>query len=61
MPSKKYLDEFHDESVDEYLFYSNLDNKPHQLSTDSIALILKQAVKIAREKTNQYQKRFIVI
>ncbi|WRK55115.1 hypothetical protein SD457_10000 [Coprobacillaceae bacterium CR2/5/TPMF4] len=39
---KKYLDEFHDESVDEYLFYSNLDNKPHQLSTDSIASILKK-------------------
>ncbi len=55
--TKKYLDEFHDESIDEYLFYSNLDNKPHQLSTDSIALILKQAVKIAREKNESVPKK----
>ncbi len=54
---KKYLDEFHDKSIDEYLFYSNLDNKPHQLSTDSIALILKQAVKIAREKNESVPKK----
>ena len=54
---KKYLDEFHDESVDEYLFYSNLDNKPHQLSTDSIASILKKAVEIAREKNESVPKR----
>ncbi|NDO41426.1 hypothetical protein CWE04_02780 [Thomasclavelia cocleata] len=36
---KNYLHEFHEKSKDEYLFYSFLDNKPHQLSTDSIALI----------------------
>ena len=47
---KNYLTEFHEESKDEYLFYSFLDNKPHQLSTDSIALILKQAAKIAKER-----------
>ena len=51
---KKYLEKFHrDTSRDEYLFYSMLDNKPHQLSTDSISLILKKAADIAREKCDK--------
>lgn len=51
---KKYLEKFHrDTSRDEYLFYSTLDNKPHQLSTDSISLILKKAADIAREKCDK--------
>ena len=47
---KRYLGEFHKPSIDEYLFYSNIDNIPHQLSTDSISLILKQASEIAKKE-----------
>lgn len=47
---RNYLHEFHEKSKDEYLFYSFLDNRPHQLSTDSIALILKKAAEKAKEK-----------
>ena len=51
---KKYIEKFHKETFkDEYLFYSMLDNKPHQLSTDSISLILKKAADIAREKCDK--------
>lgn len=54
---RNYLNEFHEKSQDEYLFYSFLDNKPHQLSTDSIALILKQAAKAAKEKCDIVPER----
>lgn len=46
---KKYLSEFHSEGVEQPLFYSYLDNKPHRISTDSISLILKNAADIARK------------
>lgn len=52
-----YLKEFQEPGKDEYLFYSILDNKPHQLSTDSIALILKQAADIARKQCNEVPQR----
>ena len=45
---RKYLDEFHPDLTEAPLFYSRLDGKPHQLSTDSISLILKTAANIAR-------------
>lgn len=45
---KKYLEEFHPDLTEAPLFYSYLDGKPHQLSTDSISLILKTAAKNAR-------------
>lgn len=54
---KNHLSEFHKESKDEYLFYSFLDNKPHQLSTDSISLILKHAAKTAKEKCDPVPDR----
>lgn len=44
-----YLNEFHSESVENPLFYSLLDGKPHRLSTDSISLVLKTAADKARE------------
>lgn len=51
---KKYIEKFHPNSnSDEYLFYSKLDNKPHQLSTDSISLILKKAAAIAKTKCDK--------
>ena len=51
---KKYIEKFHPNSNnDEYLFYSKLDNKPHQLSTDSISLILKKASAIAKAKCDK--------
>lgn len=51
---KKYVEKFHKSSNDnEFLFYSTLDNKPHQLSTDSISLILKKAADIARNKCDK--------
>ena len=51
---KKYIEKFHlNSNSDEYLFYSKLDNKPHQLSTDSISLILKKAADIARNKCDK--------
>jgi len=46
---KKYLAEFHPEMVEAPLFYSRFDGMPHQLSTDSISLILKTAGDRARE------------
>lgn len=52
-----YLKEFQEPGKDEHLFYSILDNKPHQLSTDSIALILKQATDIARKQCNEVPQR----
>ena len=45
---RKYLDEFHPDLTEAPLFYSRLDGKPHQLSTDSISLILKTAANTAR-------------
>ena len=45
---KVYLQEFHPEKVDNPLFYSLLDGKPHRLSTDSISLVLKTAADKAR-------------
>jgi site-specific recombinase XerD len=45
---KKYLEEFHPDLTEAPLFYSRLDGKPHQLSTDSISLILKTAANTAR-------------
>ena len=47
---KKYLSEFHSDGEEKPLFYSNLDNKPHRISTDSISLILKKAAEIAKTK-----------
>ena len=46
---RKYLEEFHPGLTEAPLFYSRLDGKPHQLSTDSISLILKTAAKKARD------------
>lgn len=45
---RKYLNEFHPDLKEAPLFYSRLDGKPHQLSTDSISLILKTAANAAR-------------
>lgn len=45
---RKYLEEFHPDLTEAPLFYSRLDGKPHQLSTDSISLILNTAAKKAR-------------
>lgn len=45
---KVYLKEFHPEDIEEPLFYSLLDGKPHRLATDSISLVLKAAAGIAR-------------
>ena len=45
---RKYLEEFHPDLTEAPLFYSRLDGKPHQLSTDSISLILKTAAQTAR-------------
>lgn len=51
---KKYIEKFHKNSkADDYLFYSIRDNKIHQLSTDSISLILKKAADIARKKNDK--------
>lgn len=46
---RKYLGEFHPDLTEAPLFYSRLDGKPHQLSTDSISLILKTAANKARD------------
>ncbi len=43
-----YMQEFHHGQTETPLFYSNLDGKPHRLSTDSISLILKKAADMAR-------------
>jgi len=45
---RKYLEEFHPDLTEAPLFYSRLDGKPHQLSTDSISMILKTAAQKAR-------------
>ena len=45
---RKYLEEFHPDLTEAPLFYSRLNGKPHQLSTDSISLILKTAAQTAR-------------
>lgn len=47
---KEYLKEFHPSSVENPLFYSLMDGKPHRLSTDSISLVLKTAADAARDK-----------
>lgn len=47
---RKYLEEFHPAQKEGPLFYSRLDGIPHQLSTDSISLILKTASEKARKK-----------
>jgi site-specific recombinase XerD len=51
---KIYLGEFHPDlrklPANTPLFYSNRDEKPHPLSTDSISVILKTAGDIARSK-----------
>lgn len=44
-----YLKEFHPTGNESPLFYSLLDGKPHQLSTDSISLVLKTAADKARQ------------
>lgn len=44
-----YLKEFHPSKVEEPLFYSLMDGKPHRLSTDSISLVLKTAADMARQ------------
>lgn len=44
-----YLKEFHPLKVEEPLFYSFMDGKPHRLSTDSISLVLKTAADMARQ------------
>lgn len=44
-----YLKEFHPSKVEEPLFYSMLDGKPHRLSTDSISLVLKTAADMERQ------------
>ena len=46
---RKYLEEFHPDMMEAPLFYSRIDGKPHQLSTDSISLILKTAAEKARD------------
>lgn len=46
---RKYLEEFHPDLTEAPLFYSHLDGVPHQLSTDSISLILKTAAKKTRD------------
>jgi len=45
---RKYLEEFHPDLTETPLFYSHLDGRPYQLSTDSISLILKTAAQKAR-------------
>ena len=50
---RKYLEEFHPDLAEAPLFYSNLDGKPHQLSTDSISLILKKAAQTARANCSE--------
>jgi len=47
---REYVKEFHPQKVENPLFYSRRDSKPHPLSTDSIELILKNAAAIAREQ-----------
>lgn len=44
-----YLKEFRPSKVEEPLFYSFMDGRPHRLSTDSISLILKAAVDMVRQ------------
>ena len=39
---RKYLEEFHPDLTEAPLFYSRLDGKPHQLSTDSISMWKKE-------------------
>ena len=50
---RKYLAEFHPDLSEAPLFYSRIDGKLHQLSTDSISLILKTAAKKARESCSE--------
>ena len=45
---RRYLEEFHPDLTEAPLFYSRLNGKPHQLSTDSISLILKKAAQAAQ-------------
>lgn len=47
-----YLKEFHTENIENSLFYSTLDGKPHRLSTDSISLVLKTAADKAKKSCN---------
>lgn len=52
-----YLKEFHPSKVEEPLFYSLMDGKPHRLSTDSISLILKTAADMARQTCSDVPDR----
>jgi site-specific recombinase XerD len=54
---RHYLNEFHPEGEENPLYYSNLDGKPHKLSTDSISLALKRAADIARNTCNEVPER----
>lgn len=52
-----YLKEFHPYKEEKPLFYSFLDGKPHELSTDSVSLVLKTAANKARESCGEVPKR----
>ena len=54
---RNYLNEFHPEGTENPLFFSNLDGKPHKLSTDSISLILKTAADTARNTCNEVPEK----
>ena len=54
---RNYLNEFHPEGAENPLFYSNLDGKPHMLSTDSISLVLKTAADTARSTCNEVPEK----
>jgi site-specific recombinase XerD len=54
---RNYLNEFHPEGTENPLFYSNLDGKPHKLSTDSISLVLKTAADTARNDCNEVPEK----
>ena len=53
----EYLKEFHPNSLENPLFFSTLDGKPHRLSTDSISLVLKVASDKARKACIDVPKR----
>lgn len=53
----EYLKEFHQKKIECPLFYSQLDGKPHRLSTDSISLVLKTAADKARETCEAVPER----
>lgn len=52
-----YLKEFHPSKIEEPLFYSLMDGRPHRLSTDSISLVLKTAADIARQTNSDVPDR----